>query len=75
MPDESDEQKWKAFTLFTTLEELKGYEELIKSRRPAGVKDGQDHGSANWKDNRDAQQNFEGGREPAVLILGIMSTR
>ena len=70
VPDDSDGQKWKAFTLFTTLEELKGHEELTKTRRPAGVRDGQDHGSRNWKDERDAQQNFEGGREPTVLIIG-----
>ncbi|KAL8792033.1 MAG: hypothetical protein Q9195_005374 [Heterodermia aff. obscurata] len=70
VPDASDGDKWKAFTLFTTLEELKGHEELIKERRPAGVKDGQDHGAANWKDKRDAEQKFEDGREPAVLILG-----
>ena len=70
VPDSSDGDKWKAFTLFTTLEELKGHEELIKERRPAGVKDDQDHGAANWKDKRTAEQNFENGREPAVLILG-----
>ena len=70
VPDSSDGDKWKAFTLFTTLEELKGHEELIKERRPAGVKDDQDHGAANWKDKRVAEQNFEDGREPAVLILG-----
>ena len=73
VPDDSDGHKWKAFTLFTTLEELKGHEELIKTRRPAGVRDGQDHGSRNWKDERDAQQNFEGGREPTVLIIGSIS--
>ena len=74
VPDGADGQKWKAFTLFTTLEELKGHEELIKTRRPAGVRDGQDHGPRNWKDERDAQQNFEGGREPTVLIIGTIST-
>lgn len=70
VPDVSDGQKWKAFTLFTTLQELKGHEELIKGRRPAGVRDGQDHGPQNWKDKRDAEQNFGDGREPAVVILG-----
>ena len=74
VPDVADGQKWKAFTLFTTIQELKGHEELIKGRRPAGVKDGQDHGPENWKDKRDAQKNFEDGREPAVVILGRYST-
>ena len=72
VPDSSDGDKWKAFTLFTTLEELKGHEELIKERRPPGVKDDEDHGAANWKDKRVAEQNFEDGREPAVLILGAL---
>ena len=31
-----DDGQWKAYTVFTTLEELKGHEELIKERRPAG---------------------------------------
>ena len=70
LPDDADGQKWKAFALFTCLQELKGHEEMINGRRPAGVRDGNDHGSTNWKDQRDAQQNFDGRREPAVLILG-----
>ena len=74
VPDPSDGDKWKAFTLFTNLEELKGHEELIKERRPAGVKDDDDHGAANWKDKRIAEQNFEDGREPAVLILGTFGS-
>lgn len=69
--DDPSGSGWRAFTLFTTLEELKGHEELIKERRPAGVRDGQDHGSANWQDKRIAEQEFQDGREPAVLILGI----
>lgn len=64
------DERFRAFTIFTTLEELKGHEEMTKNRRPAGVKDGQDHGPANWKDKRVAEQNFEDGREPTVLILG-----
>ena len=74
MVGEKDES-FRAFTIFTTLEVLKGHEELIKDRRPAGVKDGQDRGPANWKDKRVAEQNFEDGREPAVLILGTHSSK
>ena len=70
-PDSSDHGTWKAFTLLTTLQELKGHEESIRGRRPTGAKDAQDQGSANWKDRRIAEQNFEDGREPAVLILGV----
>lgn len=70
-PDFSDQQTCKAFTLLTTLQELKGHEESIQGRRPTGVRDAQDQGSANWKDIRIAEQNFEEGRQPAVLILGV----
>ena len=69
-PDATEGQKWKAFTLLPALEELKGHEELTKWGRPAGVKDGQDHGTANWNDKRTAEQNFDDGREPVVLIIG-----
>lgn len=70
LPDVEDGGKWKAFTLFTTLQELKGHEELIHERRPTGLeRDAQCKGQ-NWKERRTAEENFEGGREPAVLIVG-----
>ena len=69
--DSTGNGKWKAFTLFTALEELKGHEENVHSRRPTGVLDDR----MNWKDRLSAQQNFEGGREPTVLILGVPSIR
>lgn len=68
--DPADSGVWKAFTLFTTLKELKGYEETICNRRPTGLRDSSDDGRPNWKDRLVAQQNFDGGREPTVLILG-----
>ena len=63
--------KWKAFTLFTTLEELKGYEESIWSRRPSGVEHGAHPGRLNWQQRRDAEANCEGSFEPTVLVLGM----
>lgn len=72
LPDSDDGQKWKAFTLFTTLQELKGHEESINRRRPAGVESDLENGRRNWKDQRIAEENFEGDREPAVLILGTV---
>ena len=65
LPDSQDHGKWKAFTLFTVLKELKGYEELSGERRPTGAQ----NGSRNWKDKRDAEQDFE-GIEPDVLLVG-----
>lgn len=65
-----DGGSWKALTLFTTLKELKGYEEKIDSRRPTGLEKEPAAGGMNWRDRRKAQSEFEGDREPAVLILG-----
>lgn len=68
--DTNDSGRWKAFILFTTLQELKGYEETVYSRRPTGIGDNLEDGNQNWKDRLITQQNFEDGREPTILILG-----
>ena len=68
--DVADGGLWKAFTLFTTLRELKGCEEKICSRRPTGLDRKLENEGRNWRDRLIAQQNFEGGREPTVLIIG-----
>jgi hypothetical protein len=62
--------KWKVFTLFTFLKELKGHEELIGKKRPFGVEHGEHASRKNWLDRRNAEKNFEDGQEPTVLILG-----
>ena len=74
LPDPQDEGKWKAFTLFTTLQELKGHEESINHRRPTGVEHGSQPDRKNWKERRAAEVEFEGGLEPTVLIIGIVLT-
>ena len=68
--DVDDGGIWKAFTLFTTLRELKGYEEKICTRRPTGLDRNLENEGRNWKDRLIAQQKFECGREPTVLIIG-----
>lgn len=70
VPDTNDNVKWKAFMMFTTLQELKGHEEAIHNRRPTGIDGDLEDRSQNWKDRLATQQNFEGGREPTVLIIG-----
>lgn len=65
--DPEDGGKWKAFTFFTVLQELKGFEEHVDARRPTGVEPGS---RKNWKERRDAEANFEDGLEPTVLIIG-----
>ncbi len=70
LQDQEDGGKWKAFTLFTTMHELKGHEETVGARRPHGVEHGGKPGRKNWRERREAEQNLEGDMEPTVLILG-----
>lgn len=70
LPDADDGGKWKVFSLFTTLQELTGFEESIGKRRPTGVEHGPYVHRKNWKEQREAEVDFEGEREPAVLIIG-----
>lgn len=61
---------WKIHTLYTRLEELRGYEQPLNARRAKGVEHGGKPGRENWSDRRKAATNFSNGREPAVVILG-----
>jgi hypothetical protein len=65
-----DQGTWKVFTLFTYLKELKGHEEKTGKYRPNGVEHGEHLSQKNWLDGRKAEQNFEDGLEPTVLIMG-----
>ena len=76
LPDSSENGRWKAYTLFTVLQELKGHEELNCARRPQGVDHGAHEGRLNWQERRVAEQNLEGKEgenEPTVLIVGKMA--
>lgn len=61
---------WKAFTLFTTMQELKGYEEPLGERRAEGVEHGGMPGRLNWADRRQIQKNYSDGSQPTVVIVG-----
>ena len=63
------EGKLKAFTLFTSMRELKGHEEAVFGRRPEGVAHGGLPGRKNWQERRAADESYEDS-EPTVLILG-----
>jgi hypothetical protein len=67
------EGKLKAFTLFTSMRELKGHEEATFGRRPEGVSHGGQPGRKNWQERRVADENYEDS-EPTVLILGMSLT-
>ena len=70
LQDQQDGGSWKAFTLFTTMHELKGHEETVRGNRPHGVAHGGKPGRKNWQERRTATENFDGDMEPTVLILG-----
>jgi putative flavoprotein involved in K+ transport len=61
----------KAFTLLTTLDELKGYEEPINGRRPSGVRHGAFRDRVTWAESR-VREAAELGYtvQPEVLIIG-----
>ena len=59
----------KAWTLFTSLEELKGHEESVGGRRPDGLGYSREFRGPNWLDLRKAEAAYA-DREPAVLIVG-----
>lgn len=60
---------WKIFTLFTRLEELRGFEEALNGRRTRGVEHGGKPGRKNWAERRDAEIEFT-TQSPAVLVIG-----
>ncbi|KAL8920153.1 MAG: hypothetical protein Q9208_006399 [Pyrenodesmia sp. 3 TL-2023] len=68
--DTADGKSWKAFTLFTTLEELTGHEESTGTRRSTGVNHGDHPGRLNWQERRDAEADCKPPFDPTVLIIG-----
>src|SRR6185436_7436155 len=59
----------KAWTLLTTLEDLKGHEEHVGRLRPKGETYSRDFAGPNWLDLRKKSSSYE-DREPTVLIVG-----
>ena len=64
----TDEGAW---TLLTTLYELKGYEEPQGERRPTGVEHGVRPGRLSWKEAREAENAAMGSTaQPFVVVVG-----
>ncbi|MEV0685710.1 NAD(P)/FAD-dependent oxidoreductase [Nocardia sp. NPDC050378] len=64
----TDEGAW---TLLTTLQELKGFEESKGPRRPKGVRHGADRARVTWSEQREREQHELGyTRQPFVLVVG-----
>ncbi len=60
-----------AWTLLTTLEELKGHEEPLNQRRPMGAEHGANPDRVSWREAREAEQAELGRtRQPSVVIIG-----
>jgi len=61
----------KAWTLLTTMVELKGFEEAKGESRPKGVEHGSYKGRKTWKESRDDEAQTLGyTKQPYVVIVG-----
>jgi cation diffusion facilitator CzcD-associated flavoprotein CzcO len=69
VPDAADGDRLKAWTLFTALEELKGFEEQLGTTRPRGQAYSRDFRGPNWLDLRNASRDYS-DHDPAVLVVG-----
>lgn len=67
---EDNQGKWKIFSFFTQFRELNGFEEPAGPRRSHGVQHGGKPDRKNWLETRQAESNYDEGREPTVLIVG-----
>jgi cation diffusion facilitator CzcD-associated flavoprotein CzcO len=69
IPDTADDNRLKAWTLLTALEELKGFEEQQGHTRPRGKAYSRDFRGPNWLDQRKASAEYA-DRNPDVLVVG-----
>ncbi|WP_375412677.1 flavin-containing monooxygenase [uncultured Bradyrhizobium sp.] len=69
IPDANDGGALKAWTLLTTLDELKGFEEQLGTARPRGRSYSRDFRGPNWLDLRKSAAGYA-DRDPAVLVVG-----
>ncbi len=69
VPDADDENRLKAWTLLTALDELKGLEEQLDRTRPRGQAYSRDFRGPNWLDLRKASTDYA-DRDPTVLVVG-----
>jgi cation diffusion facilitator CzcD-associated flavoprotein CzcO len=69
VPDANDGNVFKAWTLLTTLDEIKGHEERLGRSRPQGKAYSRDFRGPNWLDLRKAAADYA-DRDPAVLVVG-----
>jgi siroheme synthase (precorrin-2 oxidase/ferrochelatase) len=68
-PDARNGNAFKAWTLLTALDEIKGHEEALGRSRPQGKAYSRDFRGPNWLDLRKAAAAYD-DRDPAVLVVG-----
>ena len=68
-PDANDGNAFKAWTLLTSLDEIKGHEERLGRSRPQAKAYSRDFHGPNWLDLRKAAAQY-GDHDPAVLVVG-----
>ncbi len=68
MEDDAGHGDWRAWTLLTAMDQLRGFEEAIGDRRPWGMSLDRTE-SDNWLDRRKRERTFA-DREPKVVIIG-----
>lgn len=69
--EETGEVTDRAFTLFTTMTELKGHEEALGPRRPMGTRHGAHRDRETWADARRREAETLGvSTQPYVLVVG-----
>jgi hypothetical protein len=68
---QSTEGRWKAYAIYTSLQELKGAEEPLGKRRPEGTTESMPGGleGGTWIERRQRQQDFL-DEDPTVLVIG-----
>ncbi|MBV9984050.1 NAD(P)/FAD-dependent oxidoreductase [Bradyrhizobium sp.] len=67
--DAAADNRLKAWTLLTALDELKGFEEQVGAMRPRGDSYSRDFRGPNWLDQREASAAYA-DRDPTVLVVG-----
>ncbi|KAF4508955.1 hypothetical protein G6O67_005273 [Ophiocordyceps sinensis] len=62
--------KWAIFTIYTSLQALRGHEEHVFHRRPRGVAHDEKLAGMNWMEKRRVEAELEDDGDLAVLIIG-----
>jgi pyridine nucleotide-disulfide oxidoreductase len=68
-PAAGDNDELRAWTLLTTLDEMKGHEERVGRSRPTGQSYARDFRGPNWLDQRRVAAQY-GDKDPVVLVVG-----